>query len=100
MYAFVDDKEASVKTLAALAHPWVAKNHDRMVFVKTIGLDNDRARRFKITALPTLVYIAPAVKAAAGVIDRKVGESGMRHVRAAQREGFDKIKRATETKTK
>jgi len=98
VYAFVDDKEASEKTLKALAHPWVAKEHDRMLFVKTIGRDNDRAARFKVTALPTLVYVAPSVKTGGGIIERKVGESGMRHIRLAQREGFDRIKRATESK--
>jgi hypothetical protein len=98
VYAFVDDEKASAETLKALAHPWVAKEHDRMVFVKTIGRDNDRAKRFKITTLPTLVYVAPAVKAAEGVIDRKFGESGLRHIRNAQRKGFDLIKKATESK--
>ena len=100
VYAFVDDKEASNRTLKNLAHAWIAKDHDRMVFVKTVGLDNDLAKRLKATSLPTLVFVAPGLKENDQVVERKGGEMGLRSIRSIQKRAFEQIKKVSEKATK
>ena len=100
MYAFVDDKETSTRTLKALAHPWIGKDHDRMVFVKRTGRDSELAKKFKVTALPTLVYVAPSLKESERIVEKKAGESILRAIRSAQKKAFDKMKKASEATTR
>ena len=100
VYAFLDDKDASVRTERALSHAWVAKDHDRMVFVKTIGRDNDLAKRYQVATIPTLVYVAPALKESERMVERKGGEVSLRSIRASQKKAFERIKKATEAATK
>lgn len=100
MYLFVDDREPSKKTEKALSHPWIGKDHDRMVFVKTLGRDNDLAKRFNVSTLPTIVYVAPLLKESERIVERKGGESTLRMIRATQKKAFDKIKKASEAAIK
>ena len=100
VYAFVDDKEPSAKVLKALSHPWIGKDHDRMVFVKKIGRDNELARKLQVATIPTLVYLAPSLKESERLIDRKGGETTLRSIRATQRKAFEKMKKAAEPATK
>jgi hypothetical protein len=100
VYAFVDDKEASANTLKALSHPWIAKDHDRMVFVKKTGRDGDLAKKLQVATIPSLVYVAAPLKESDRLIDRKGGEQTLRGIRAAQKKAFDKMKKAAEAATK
>ena len=100
LYAFVDDKEASTKTLKALAHPWIGKDHDRMVFVRKDGRESDLAKKYGVSTLPTLVFVAPSLKESERVVERKSGEATLRSIRAVQKKAFDKIKKASEATTK
>ena len=96
VYAFVDDKEASTKALANLAHPWISKDHARMIFVKVIGRDNEVAKSMKVPSVPTFVFVAPALKESERVIDRRSGEIPLRALRGVQKKAFELIKKATE----
>jgi hypothetical protein len=96
LYAFVDDKEASTKALANLSHPWIAKDHGRMIFVKVIGRDNEVAKSMKVPSIPTFVFLAPALKESERVIDRRSGEISLRTLRGLQKKSFELIKKATE----
>ena len=100
MYAFVDDKDASNKTVKALSHPWIAKDHEHMVFVKVLGRDNDIAKKLGVATIPTLVYVAPTLKESERIVERKGGEATLRAIRSAQKKGFEKIKKAAEAVTK
>ena len=100
VYAFVDDKEASAKTLKALAHPWIGKDHDRMVFVQRQGREGDLAKKYGVATLPTLVFVAPSLKESERVIEKKGGEMTLRSIRAVQKKAFDKMKKASEASTK
>ncbi len=99
LYAFVDEKDASGRTLKNLAHPWIAKDHDRMVFVKNIGRDSDLAKRMQIATLPTLVFIAPGLKESDRLIEKKGGEMSLRSIRAIQKRAFEAIKRMNDRAT-
>lgn len=100
VYAFVDDKEASTKTVKALSHPWIAKDHDRMVFVKKLGRDGDLAKKFQVATVPTLVFVAPGLKESDRLIERKGGEATLRMIRGAQKKAFEKIKKALDPAAK
>lgn len=100
VYAFVDDKDASNKTVKALSHPWIAKDHERMVFVKVLGRDNDIAKKLGVATIPSLVYVAPSLKESERIVERKGGESTLRMIRSAQKKAFEKIKKAAEAVTK
>jgi hypothetical protein len=100
VYAFVDDKDASNKTVKALSHPWIAKDHERMVFVKVLGRDNDIAKKLGVATIPSLVYVAPSLKESERLVERKGGESTLRAIRSAQKKAFEKMKKAAEAVTK
>jgi thioredoxin-like negative regulator of GroEL len=93
VYAFMDDKEPSKRLERNLAHPWIAKDHDRMIFVKNIGRDNDLAKRFQVATIPTLVFYAPVLKESERVVDRKGGELPLRSIRHLQKRSFELVKR-------
>lgn len=96
LYVFVDDKEPSKKLLKSLAHPWIGKDHDRMVFVMKTGRDSDLAKKYQVASLPTLVYVAPGLKESDRVVEKKGGESTLRMIRSVQKRAFEKIKKASE----
>lgn len=100
VYAFLDDKEPSKKIEKTLSHPWIAKDHDRMIFVKTLGRDNDLAKRLQVATIPTLVFFSPALKESDRIIDRKGGDVPLRTVRGLQKRSFELIKRASEKASK
>jgi hypothetical protein len=100
LYAFLDEKEASQKVEKTLSHPWISKNHDRMIFVKTIGRDNELAKRLQVATIPTLVFYAPALKESERVIERKGGELTLRTIRSLQKKSFELIKKALEKPAK
>lgn len=100
VYAFVDDKEPSEKLLKALSHPWISKDHDRMSFIKSVGIDGELAKRFQVKELPTLVFVAPLLKESDRVIDRKSGDVPLRTIRANQKKAFELIKKASESTSK
>jgi hypothetical protein len=96
IYAFLDDKEASEKAVKSLEHPWVARDHARLVLVRKYVLDSPLAKRFKITSVPTLVFVDPGQKEGKEIIDRKSGEITPRMIRAPMKKCFDRIKRDLE----
>ena len=99
LYAFLDDKEASEKSIKALEHPWVARDHNRVIFVRKYVLDGDLAKRFKVTSAPTFVFYDAAAKAGQEVIERKTGELTPKVIRAPMRKFFERaLKRAREGK--
>lgn len=100
VFAFVDDKDASKKVLKTLAHPWIGKDHDRMVFVMKTGREGDLAKQYQIATVPTLVYVAPGLKESDRLIEKKGGESSLRGIRAVQKKAFEKIKKASEASAK
>jgi len=93
VYAFLDDKEASVKAVKSLEHPWVAKDHGRLIFVRKYVLDSPLAKRFKVTAAPTLVFFDPTMKEGQEVVERRTGEITPKQIRAPMKKFFDKLKR-------
>jgi hypothetical protein len=96
LYAFVDDKDASAKVLKNLSHPWISKDHDRMLFVKTTGRDNELAKRLQVSTIPTLVFVAPILKESERIVERKGGDIQVRSIRAIQKRAFALIKKANE----
>lgn len=96
VYAFLDDKEASEKAVKALEHPWVARDHRRLILVRKYVLDSPLAKRFKVTSVPTLIFFDPGMKEGKEVIDRKSGEITPRMIRAPMKKCFDRIKRDLE----
>lgn len=97
IYAFLDDKEASEKAVKALEHPWVARDHRRVIFVRKYVLDSPLAKRFKVTSVPTLIFFDPGMKEGKEVLDRRSGEITPRMVRAPMKKCFDRIKRDLES---
>ena len=97
LYAFVDDKEASTKTLKALEHPWIAKDHDRMVFIKSLDKDGALAKRYQVSSLPTLICVDPSLKPEKQILGRRAGEANVQQVRALQRKALETMKKAAET---
>ncbi|HTF56477.1 MAG TPA: hypothetical protein VK661_04365, partial [Planctomycetota bacterium] len=98
VYAFVNEEEDSVKTLKALEDRWIAKDHDRMIFVKTSGREGELAKRFQVSALPTLVFVDPSQKAEKQILERKAGKSTTAALRSIQKRCFAKMKKAAEGK--
>jgi hypothetical protein len=93
VYAFLDDKEVSEKMVKALEHPWVAKDHGRLVFVRKYVLDSPLAKRFKVTAAPTLIFFDPSQKEGHEVVERRTGEVTARHIRAPMKKFFERMKK-------
>ena len=100
VYAFMDEKEASQRVEKSLSHPWIAKDHDRMIFVKTIGRDNELAKRLQVATIPSLVFYSPVLKESERVIERKGGEISLRTLRNIQKRSFELVKRALEKPAK
>ncbi|HEY3226374.1 MAG TPA: hypothetical protein VGK61_05205 [Planctomycetota bacterium] len=98
LYAFVDEEEDSARTLKALEDRWIAKDHDRMLFVKVMGREGELAKRFQVSALPTLVFVDPSLKPEKQVLERKAGKSTTSALRAIQKRCFAKMKKAAEGK--
>ncbi len=93
VYAFLDDEEASEKTIKSLEHAWVARDHGRLILVRKYVLDGPLAKRFKITAAPTLIFFDPSQKEGHEVIERRTGEITPRQIRAPMRKAFEKMKK-------
>jgi len=93
VYAFLDDKEASEKTVKALEHPWVARDHGRLVCVRKYVLDCPLAKRFKVTSTPTLIFFDPSMKEGQEIIERKTGAFTPRMIRAPMKKCFDRLKK-------
>ena len=98
LYAFVDEEEDSAKVLKALEDRWIAKDHDRMLFVKALGKDGETAKRFQVASLPTLVFVDPSQKVEKQVLERKSGKITTAMIRAMQKKCFAKMKKAAEGK--
>ena len=94
VYAFLDDKEASEKAVKSLEHPWVARDHGRLIFVRKYVLDCPLAKRFKVTAVPTFIFVDANMKEGHEVVERKTGEITARQVRAPMRKFFERKKKA------
>ncbi|HEU4339045.1 MAG TPA: thioredoxin family protein [Planctomycetota bacterium] len=95
VYSFLDDKEPSAKVIKALEHPWVARDHARVVFVRKYVLDSPLAKRFKITSAPTLVFYDATQKEGKEVVERISGEVKVRQVRAPMKKFFERLKKLT-----
>jgi hypothetical protein len=97
VYAFLDEKEASEKTVKALEHPWVARDHNRLTLVRKYVLDSPLAKRFKVTSAPTLIFFDAAMKDGKQVVERKTGEVTPRMIRAPMRKFFERVKKEAAT---
>jgi hypothetical protein len=94
VYAFLDDKEASAKTVKSLEHPWVARDHGRVIFVRKFVLDSPLAKRFKVTSTPTLVFFDANQKEGHQEVDRRTGVVTPKQIRAPMRKFFERMKKA------
>ena len=94
VYAFLDDKEVSEKVVKTLEHPWIARDHDRVLFVRKYVLDSPLAKQFKIASAPTLVFYDPTQKEAQREIERRKGEVTAKQVRAPMKKYFERRKKA------
>jgi hypothetical protein len=94
VYAFLDDKENSEKAVKALEHPWVARDHGRLIFVRKYVLDSPLAKRFKVTSVPTFIFFDPTQKEGKEVVERKSGEITTRMIRAPMKKFFERKKKA------
>lgn len=98
LYAFVDDKEESTKTLKALEHPWIAKDHERMIFIKVVGRDGALAKKYQISSLPTLLFVDPSLKPEKQILGRRSGEANAQQIRTLQRKALATMKKAADAK--
>jgi hypothetical protein len=96
IYAFLDDKEKSEKAVKALEHPWVARDHGRIILVRKLVLDSPLAKRFKVTSVPTFVFFDPTQKEGKEVVERKTGEITTRMIRAVMTKFFERVKKILE----
>ena len=94
VYAFLDDKEASEKVIKSLEHPWVAKDHGRLTLVRKYVLDSPLAKRFKVTAAPTLIFFDGGMKVGQEVVERRTGEITPKQIRAPMKKFFERVKKA------
>jgi hypothetical protein len=95
VYAFLDDKEASEKIIKALEHPWVARDHARVIFVRKYVLDSPLAKQFKVTSAPTVVFYDPTQKEGHREVERRQGVVTTRQVRVQMKKFFERLKKLT-----
>lgn len=99
VYAFLDDKEASARVVKSLEHPWVARDHGRLILVRKFVLDSPLAKRFKVTSTPTLIFYDATQKEGHQVVERRTGEVTPKQIRAPMKKFFERMKqRALEGK--
>lgn len=96
LYAFLDEKEKSEKAVKALEHPWVARDHGRLILVRKYTLDSPLAKRFKVTSVPTFIFFDPTQKEGKEIVERKSGEITTKMIRAEMTKFFARLKKILE----
>lgn len=97
IYAFLDDKELSEKAVKALEHPWIARDHARVILVRKMLLDSPLAKRFKVASTPTFIFFDPTQKEGKEVVERKSGKDiTVKAIRAQMKKFFDRLRKILE----
>ena len=91
--AFVDDKKDSAAMLGALEDRWLAKHHDRLVFMK-VAYDktSEECRKWNVTSAPTLILVNPAEEnPKKSVVDQLVAKKELNTLHTFLIKAFEKF---------
>jgi len=94
VYAFVDDKDASKKTLKNFNDRWVQwKSMDDVTAVQETDLKSELAVKFKVQSAPTVIFVDPAAPEGKQVLERKTGELSARTIKKTLERGRDQAEK-------